>query len=71
MNRRQAARLQEQLKARWPDATEVDVVADSEGARIQMRVHGENYKFSVADGGVLLLLLLTGSAALPGLSSGS
>jgi hypothetical protein len=62
---RQAATLRARIRARWPEAEEVEVTADSEGARVQMTVDGQDYAFSVVAGGPLMRLLLTGSA-LPG-----
>jgi hypothetical protein len=62
MTPRQAATLKARIEARWPEATEVQVRPDSDGARVRMTVHGEDHMFSVAEGGALMRLLLTGSA---------
>jgi hypothetical protein len=55
---RQAERLQEALEARWPEATDVVVLAHDAGAQVQMKVDGRDHLFSVADGGTLLRLFL-------------
>jgi hypothetical protein len=54
----QAARLQEALEARWPEATDVYVQADDGGAKVQMKVDGRDHMFSVSDNGPLLRLFL-------------
>ena len=69
MTPRQAATLKARIEARWPEATEVQVTPDSEGARVRMTVLGEDYGFSVAEGGPLMRLLVTGQA-LPKDTSG-
>jgi hypothetical protein len=55
---RQAARLRAALRERWPEATDIDVTADADGAKVQMKVDGRAHLFSVADGGTLLRLFL-------------
>jgi hypothetical protein len=61
---RQAQQLQAALEARWPQASDIDVTAEGEGAKVQMTVDGCAHLFSVADGGTLLrLFLLSGRAA--------
>lgn len=63
----QAATLRARIEARWPEAEEVQVTPDSEGARVRMTIDGKDYGFSVEADGPLLRLLLTGSAR-PGVS---
>lgn len=58
MTPRQAAWLKRALEARWPEASDVEVTADSDGARIRMTVDGTLHLLSVADGGPLLRLFL-------------
>ncbi len=60
MTPRQAARLKAALTARWPEAAGIDVQADQDGARVQMKVDGRDHLFSVADNGTLLRLFLLG-----------
>ena len=54
----QARRLRAALVERWPEATDIDVTAERDGAKVQMTVDGRAQLLSVADGGTLLRFLL-------------
>jgi hypothetical protein len=61
-----ARQLKKALEARWPEAADVDVKADPDGARVQMKVDGRDHLFIVADNGPLLrLFLLSGRPGEP------
>jgi type II secretory ATPase GspE/PulE/Tfp pilus assembly ATPase PilB-like protein len=57
---RQAGRLKKAVEARWPEAADVDVKADADGARVRLRIEGRLHLLSVAENGTLMRLLLLG-----------
>jgi hypothetical protein len=62
MNRSQAVRLRTTLTKVYPDAAEITVVAEEDGAQVSIKADGWNHRYSIGEGeSTLLRVLITGS----------
>lgn len=64
-----AAKLRMMLTELYPEAEDIDVLAEEDGVQISIEIGGEIHRFSIDDDeSGLLRYLITGSQAVPGSS---
>lgn len=59
MNAAQAAVLRRRIAERWPEALDLDVVPEPNGAKVSMTLEGRIQFMDVAEDGLLLEFLLS------------
>jgi hypothetical protein len=63
VNQSQAVRLRTTLTKVYPDAKEITVVAEEDGAQVSIEAYGDKHRYSIGEGeSTLLRFLITGSS---------